>query len=136
MYLFGPLGIMFEIHVLYALAALFAGPILHFYRKEWNMSLWQAPGPFIARLTPLYRVHLLWSGGYIDKFDKLHEQYGSVVRTGSNHVITSDPDAVFTIYDAGSRFPKGTASLYGFKITAHGYRATSIESLFSRTMER
>ena len=111
--LFWPLGIMFETHVLYALAALFAGPILYFYRKESNVGLWQVPGPFIARLTPLYRVYLLWSGECIDKFDKLHKQFGPVVRTGPNHIITSDPDAVFTIYDAGWRFPKVMASLHG-----------------------
>lgn len=100
------LGIMLGIHLLYALAALLVVSILYVYRNESSLGLQRVPGPFVARLTPLYRIHLLWSGRCIKKFEKLHKQFGSVVRTGPNHVITSDQDAVFTIYDAGWRFPK------------------------------
>ena len=101
---------MFEIHVLHILSALLLGCVLFNYR---SLGLWRVPGPFVARLTPLYRVYLLWSGDCIEKYQNLHKKFGSVVMIGPNHVITSDTDAVFTIYDAGWRFPKVTTSLPG-----------------------
>ena len=64
------------------------------------------PGPILALFTGLYRVHLVWSGQCAKKIEKLHSAYGPIVRTGPNHVLLSDPAAMFAIYGAGTKFKK------------------------------
>ncbi|KAL0570708.1 hypothetical protein V5O48_011259 [Marasmius crinis-equi] len=65
------------------------------------------PGPFIARWTTLYKeyyetVHADWVG----KVEKLHQQYGPIVRVGPNELHFSDPEAYSDIYAVGSKFKK------------------------------
>ena len=97
---------MLHIYWLHTLLAMLAGLGFYIYKNWSNALLSKVPGPISARLTPLYRVYLLWSGECPQKFKRLHEEFGSVVRTGPNHIVTSDPGAIFTIYDAGWGFPK------------------------------
>ncbi|KAL8828585.1 MAG: hypothetical protein Q9191_002503 [Dirinaria sp. TL-2023a] len=80
-----------------------------------------------ARLTPLYRIYLLWSGHCAQKLENLHEQFGSVVRTGPKHIVTSDRLAIFTIYDAGWRFPKSDF----YRVFALTYNGRIRDTVFS-----
>ena len=73
----------------------------------FNVKGRKVPGPYLASLSSLYRVYLLWSGDCTEKYESLHKNYGPVVRTGPHHVIVSDQAAICRIYDAGGwRFPK------------------------------
>lgn len=94
------------------LSSLIAVILVWIYRNLLvDPHLEHIPGPFVARLSSLYRVYLLWSGLCDEKFENLHRRFGSVVRLGPNHVTTSDPDTLLAIYCNGWRFPKVTALL-------------------------
>ena len=102
----------YTVYAVYVLiTALFISTV-YFYKVIFpagpatESGLWHVPGPFLARFTGLYRVFLLWSGECPWKIHELHKRYGSVVRTGPNHVIVSDPSALFSIYGSGGRFRK------------------------------
>lgn len=108
---------MADQYTAYAVYLLITGisvSIVYFHRTLFSAgpatksSLWHIPGPFLARFTGVYRVFLLWSGECHWKIHELHKQYGPVVRTGPNHVIVSDPSALFSIYGSGGRFRKVT----------------------------
>ena len=98
--------IMFKVFTFAVLPALLSGFVGYKFYSLSSRKLVMIPGPFLAPFSSLYRVYLLWSGSCTEKYERLHKQYGSVVRTGPRHVITSDPAAVSTIYDTGWRFPK------------------------------
>ena len=127
---------MFGFYFFYAFLALLIIFGLYTYKNLSNALLWQVPGPIIARLTPLYRVYLLWSGDCTQKFERLHQRFGPVVRTGPHHVITSDPAAILTIYDAGWQYPKVKRPDRQNVRIPDIDRATSTGYLLSRTMER
>lgn len=64
------------------------------------------PGPFIARISSLYRPWKISKGDAPDFYRRLHETYGPIVRTGPNTVDISDPKAISTIYGINSKFLK------------------------------
>ena len=100
------------------------------------------PGPFWAHLTDFYRVSLVWSGDCASKIQHLHNIYGPVVRTGPNHVVVSDPAAMFMIYGQGVKFKKVDLSTRMKPIDAcmtsllTKFRPTFIAYLPCSTMER
>lgn len=64
------------------------------------------PGPLIARYSNLWRIRTVLSGQAPYNFQKLHEQYGPLVRTGPTHVSVSDPSLIPVIYGISSKFTK------------------------------
>lgn len=64
------------------------------------------PGPFIARFSCLYRPWKVSKGDAPDFYQRLHEKYGPIVRTGPNTVDISDPKALSIIYGIISKFLK------------------------------
>lgn len=79
---------------------------LHYIRNVFRSGLRSIPGPFLAHATSLYRIKLVWKGGAPKNYMALHKKYGSVVRTGSNHVSIADPAAMPIIYGISSKFKK------------------------------
>ncbi|THC89759.1 hypothetical protein EYZ11_010780 [Aspergillus tanneri] len=65
------------------------------------------PGPLFGRATFLYSFWYNMRGGrmYL-QIQKLHEQYGPVVRITPNEIHLSDPDECDKIYQVGSRYGK------------------------------
>ncbi|KUJ21456.1 putative cytochrome P450 pisatin demethylase [Mollisia scopiformis] len=70
------------------------------------------PGPLIAKFTNFWRIKNAASGNAPANFQDLHRKYGTVVRTGPNHVSISDPAMipssfydVFTPKNAGKSYP-------------------------------
>jgi hypothetical protein len=61
----------------------------------------QAPGPFLAGVTDLWRAYYQYRGLLRSKLLQLHKEYGSVVRYGINSINISDPSAINIVY--GSR---------------------------------
>ena len=78
--------------------------ILYYGRALYGSSLRDIPGPFLAKVTALYRVSMFWRGDGRAQVLMLHQKYGPVVRTGPRHVLVADPDALSVIY--GTTFPK------------------------------
>ena len=64
------------------------------------------PGPFLARISGLYRLSLVYDGDAPRQYRKVHEKYGPVVRVGPNHVSVADPSAIPIIYGIGSSYRK------------------------------
>ncbi|KAK0189785.1 cytochrome P450 [Armillaria mellea] len=73
-----------------------------------NHPLRHYPGPRIAALSKWYKFYfdVLQDGGFLEHLEKLHIQYGPVVRVGPNEVHFSNPRAYGDIYFVGSKFTK------------------------------
>lgn len=74
--------------------------------KATTSELRSLPGPFLARFSIYYRFWLVSTGRGPIKYLELHEKYGSVVRTGPNHVSLSDPSMISILYDMKNTFLK------------------------------
>lgn len=75
-------------------------------RRTIFSPLKRVPGPFWAGLSGLYRVNLVCRGDCAPRIAELHCLYGPVVRTGPNHVLFSEPDAIFDVYSGRTKFLK------------------------------
>ncbi|KAL0066040.1 hypothetical protein AAF712_006868 [Marasmius tenuissimus] len=90
-----------------ALLPLILGILYVLFKSSSDQRLNRFPGPFLARWTTLYKeyyetVHSDWVG----ELEKLHRQYGLIVRVGPNELHFSHPDAYGDIYAVGSKFTK------------------------------
>lgn len=79
---------------------------IHYLRNILAPGLRSLPGPWLAHITSLYRIKLVWKGGAVRNYSALHRKYGPIVRTGSNHISVADPSAVPLIYGISSKFTK------------------------------
>ncbi|OAG39457.1 hypothetical protein AYO21_06285 [Fonsecaea monophora] len=79
---------------------------LFLYRAFFH-RLRSFPGPFGARLSKLWHV---WKvAPHVDNYKhltRMHEKYGTFVRTGPNEISTIHPDAVEVLYGASSKCTK------------------------------
>ncbi|KAL0066041.1 hypothetical protein AAF712_006869 [Marasmius tenuissimus] len=75
--------------------------------KNSNQRLNRFPGPSLARWTTLYKEYYetLYSD-WVGELEKLHRQYGPIVRVGPNELHFSQLDAYGDIYAVGSKFSK------------------------------
>ncbi|KAJ9603636.1 hypothetical protein H2200_011822 [Cladophialophora chaetospira] len=80
--------------------------ILHYLFNLFRTGLRSIPGPFLAHLTSLYRIRLVWRGGAVKNYRALHKKYGPIVRTGSHHISISDPTEIPLVYGVASKFRK------------------------------
>lgn len=87
-------------------ALLFAIILLNYLRTAFKKDLRSLPGPFLARFSGFYRLSLVWDGHAPERYRELHEKYGTIVRTGPNHVSISDTAMIPIIYGIGSKFLK------------------------------
>lgn len=97
-----------------------------FYRISPFHPLSHVPGPLLPRVSSLWLVYHAWIGDECTTVHKIHQKYGSTVRTGPNSVDISDGDALNDIYTAKGGFRK--TDFYGnFDIDGH-------KSIFSELM--
>ena len=64
------------------------------------------PGPWSAKFAYVVRFKLIWAGKAHENYRKLHETYGTIVRTAPNVVDISDPKAIPVIYGINSKYIK------------------------------
>lgn len=69
-------------YAIIALTLLVSIYLLHATAVAFTPSLRFIPGPSIARFTPLYRPWMIRKGDAPSFYRKLHQMYGSLVRTG------------------------------------------------------
>lgn len=64
------------------------------------------PGPWLAKISNLYRVGMVLRGRYSDEIVELHRKYGPTVRIGPDTVSLSERQVVDDIYGVRNAFPK------------------------------
>jgi len=80
--------------------------IIEYVRLTVLSPLRRIPGPVVARFTGLYRITLVSSGNAPENYRKLHDRYGTILRTAPNHISIADASAIPIIYGLGSKFLK------------------------------
>lgn len=80
--------------------------IARLLHNRYRHGLSSVPGPFLASLTDLWRLLLVWGRRPEQAHIKLHQRYGKFVRLGPNSVSVGDPQAIQAIYSPGSKFSK------------------------------
>jgi hypothetical protein len=85
--------------------------IFHYLSNLFRPGLRGVPGPFWAHLSSFYRVKIVWNGRAVINYRALHGKYGSIVRTGSNHVSVSEPSVISLVFGVTSKFRKVSKKL-------------------------
>ncbi|KAF2969163.1 hypothetical protein GQX73_g4407 [Xylaria multiplex] len=100
------------------------------------------PGPFVARLTPIWLWYISWRGIECTVLEGLHKKYGSVVRIAPNELSISDGIAIPIIYIKNGGYLKspvyrnvdvnGFATIFSVQNPEHrAVRAKAVAPLFA-----
>ncbi|KAL9567270.1 hypothetical protein ACKAV7_008512 [Fusarium commune] len=103
--------------------------LFYLIRLTFRAGLRDIPGPWLARYTALYRLSLVYRGDSPRQYELLHEKYGPIVRTGPNHVSTSDPAMIPVIYGIGKNFQKIETPFY--TTMSLMYQGRRMDSMFT-----
>ncbi|KAI3597833.1 cytochrome p450, partial [Moniliophthora roreri] len=76
------------------------------YRLSPLHPLAKYPGPFLARTTKIWTVWKAFDGKLPQYYERLHAQYGSIVRTGPNEISVIEKDMIPHILGSQG-MPKG-----------------------------
>jgi Cytochrome P450 len=66
------------------------------------------PGPFLATISPLWRLRAAINGTIHTDIIEGHKKYGKIFRIAPDEVSISDPESIKVIYAHGSGFTKVT----------------------------
>ncbi|KAI2981999.1 hypothetical protein CBS147344_9070 [Aspergillus niger] len=139
---------MISVHVLLLTVSVLS--IVLLLRCVWTIAyrlffhpLAHLPGPLLARATHLYAFWYNMQGGsFYLQVQKLHEQYGPVVRITPDEIHLSDPENCEKIYYIGSRYGKdpqfyGAFGTHKATFTApspdvHRVKRSALNPFFSR----
>ena len=69
-------------------------------------GLARIPGPFLASVSPAWRLLTVWKEDAPRRSIALHKKYGPVVRVGPKHVSVSSPEALQLVYSFKTAFAK------------------------------
>lgn len=83
-----------------------AAILIHLARNYFTPGAYHIPGPFLAKLSNLWRFYDVAQGRPDITLYKLHQQYGDYVRLGPNVVSVRDLDALKAIYGINKRYRK------------------------------
>jgi hypothetical protein len=87
-----------------ALAGLLA--IFHVLYFRYLHPYRDVPGPFLATISPFWKVRGAMKGTFYKDITAGHRKYGKIFRIAPNEVSISDPDAIKQIYAHGAKFLK------------------------------
>jgi hypothetical protein len=112
----GPVTILLTYLLAGSLLFYLVTAIYSFYRP----GLRELPGPPLAAFSRLWNVFNIAHGNAPQKFRKLHQRYGKIVRIGPNHVSIADPATIPVIYGINSSHLKVSymafvTALYAFE---------------------
>lgn len=68
------------------------------------------PGPFLAKFSYLWLGSVAFSGKQHETYQRVAEQYGSLVRVGPNVLLTDDPELVRKMSHVKGSYPRGPAA--------------------------
>ncbi|KAI1771490.1 cytochrome P450 [Hypoxylon cercidicola] len=95
----GMLAVLWHLLGQQSLSAAFLWAVVVFGAvRFYTDPLRHIPGPFAARLTPLWLWHIAWNGTEARSVARLHRKHGPVVRVAPNEVDVSDGAATHPIY--------------------------------------
>lgn len=100
-----------------------------FVRNRYYNGLNKYPGPFLASITHWWRFFDVLGQRPEVTHQKLHAQYGDVVRLGPNVLSFANPDALKTIYGLNKGFVKSDF----YVVQQSTVKGHSLASLFSTT---
>ncbi|KAI9865656.1 MAG: hypothetical protein M1813_002114 [Trichoglossum hirsutum] len=104
------------------------------------------PGPKLAAITNLYGLYFSVVGGsrFYIQIQKLHEEYGPIIRITPSEIHLGDPENYEKIYHVGTKYWKspefygvfetGTSAFGTFSNELHRVRRAALSPLFSRKM--
>ncbi|OHE96886.1 cytochrome P450 oxidoreductase [Colletotrichum orchidophilum] len=92
--------------ILAAAAFALLAQILYSFVRWIRSPLRSVPGPSLARFTDFWYFHHVKQGDFEKVNQKLHEQYGPIVRYGPNRYSINDAEATKTVYGHGTDFQK------------------------------
>ena len=119
------------LHLAFAVVLLW---IIDCTRIALRKGLRTLPGPFLAKISGLYRLSLVYNGDAPRRYRKLHEEYGPIVRVGPNHVSVSDASMIPIIYGIGSSYMKVNQPLRWNSLSKLTTSLTWIKTPFYKTM--
>ena len=64
------------------------------------------PGPFLATISPFWKVRAALKGTFYKDITSGHERYGKILRIAPDEVSISDPEAIKQIYGHAAKFTK------------------------------
>lgn len=116
-------------------------------QRAFVSPLSDIPGPSICRFTPLWLWYHTYIGDECTAINKLHKQYGPVVRIGPNDCVISDGSALAPIYSERGGFLKapcyknfdfdGHPTIFSALDPAHrAKRSKAVASMFSTSSIR
>lgn len=88
---------------LYTLPLLFLAYLIYLYLFG---PLSHISGPHISRISNLWKLNSAWHEDIPKRLITLHQQYGPIVRIGSNSISVNDPAAYQIIYGFRLAFKK------------------------------
>ncbi|RSL51504.1 hypothetical protein CEP54_011364 [Fusarium duplospermum] len=74
--------------------------------NRYGHGISHIPGPFLASISDLWRLYIVWGRRPDIDHVKLHKRHGKLVRLGPNAISVSDPSAIRQIYGLASGFKK------------------------------
>lgn len=80
--------------------------VLRLTYLHFSNGLSRVPGPWLAKVSSLWRPWFVRAGDCHEGYRRLHERYGPIVRTAPHIVDISDPSAIPIIYGISSKFLK------------------------------
>ncbi|MCJ1436398.1 hypothetical protein MMC27_005777 [Xylographa pallens] len=78
---------------------------VHVFVNFWRLR--KIPGPLIAAFSRAWLLNTVNSGDAAQRYAATSQRYGRLVRTGPNHLLTSDPDVVKRILSVHSGYRRG-----------------------------
>ena len=80
--------------------------ISYYFLRSWS-RLRHVPGPLLASLSPLWLVHKLSTGRFVQHLKDVSDKDGPLVRIGPNDLLCTDPDTIRRMSAARSPYRKG-----------------------------
>ena len=80
--------------------------LVQYLWTRYRPGLRNVPGPVLASFSNFWRIAGVVSQDMPWRNISVHDRYGPLVRIGPNHVSTSDPQALKTIYNFTNIFRK------------------------------
>jgi hypothetical protein len=77
-------------------------------KNRFHNGLHKYPGPFLASITDWWRFYDVYKQRPEVTHQKLHAQYGDVVRLGPNTLSFADPKALKAIYGLNKGYVKAS----------------------------
>jgi hypothetical protein len=89
-------------YILLSLSVVFG----YFFYLRYLSPYRDIPGPFLATISPLWRLQGALNGTLHHDITAAHRKYGTIVRIAPDEVSIADPEAIKTIYGHNAGFVK------------------------------